>query len=107
MAIELSPKQYQTSLTWDEAKLYCFSLNINGSIGWRLPTINEVVALKLNDGYYWCYQDDTAESEWTSTTNPMNHLPYDPDNFAPAIYGARVDFDPKDTENLVRPVRVI
>lgn len=28
-------------MTYDEARMYCFSLNIDGKIGWRLPTTNE------------------------------------------------------------------
>jgi hypothetical protein len=28
-------------MTYDEARMYCFSLNIDGKIGWRLPTSNE------------------------------------------------------------------
>jgi hypothetical protein len=28
-------------MTYDEARMYCFSLNVDGKIGWRLPTSNE------------------------------------------------------------------
>lgn len=107
MAIELSPKQYQTRLNWDDARVYCFSMNIDGSIGWRLPTIDEITALNLNGGFYWCLQDQRAENYWYSSTNSMNHLPYDPDTYAPALYGTRLEFDLKDEENIVRPVRTI
>jgi hypothetical protein len=107
MAIELSPKQYETKLNWDDARVYCFSMNIDGAIGWRLPTINEVTALKLNGGFYWCAQDQHAENYWSSDTNSMKHLPYDPANYAPALYGTRLEFDLKDEENHVRPVRTI
>jgi hypothetical protein len=32
-------------MTWDDARLYCFSLNIDGKTGWRLPTIEELDSL--------------------------------------------------------------
>lgn len=32
-------------LKWDDARLYCFSLNIDGKVGWRLPTIEELDSL--------------------------------------------------------------
>lgn len=39
--IEVAPKEYWKQLTMQDAKLYCFTLNINGKIGWRLPTERE------------------------------------------------------------------
>ena len=42
MNIELAPLEYIKALTWDEARLYCFSLNIDGKVGWRLPTMREL-----------------------------------------------------------------
>lgn len=41
MNIELAPEAYWKDLPVDEAILYCFSLNIDGKIGWRLPTDRE------------------------------------------------------------------
>lgn len=34
---------YEThlSMDWDTARFYCFALNIDGKIGWRLPTKEE------------------------------------------------------------------
>jgi len=31
---------YETNLNmdWDTARFYCFALNVDGKIGWRLPT---------------------------------------------------------------------
>jgi hypothetical protein len=42
MNIELAPIEYMKAMSWDEAKLYCFLLNIDGKIGWRLPTMREL-----------------------------------------------------------------
>lgn len=44
----ISPLEYHIRLmTKDEAIMYCFSLNINGDIGWRLPTLAEVRYMRL------------------------------------------------------------
>jgi hypothetical protein len=50
--IEIAPEKYWKHLQFDEAKLYCFSLNINGKIGWRLPTHSEY--MKFNSPW-WRY----------------------------------------------------
>lgn len=58
MNIELAPIEYQKALNWYDANLYCFSLNIDGKIGWRLPTVKEESWLKhqsipSSDEWYW------------------------------------------------------
>lgn len=40
LKIELAPESSQ-SMSYDEALLYCFLLNIDGEIGWRMPTLDE------------------------------------------------------------------
>ena len=47
--LEVAPHEYRPELTWQEAKMYCFSLNIDGTIGWRLPTSFEWNALTIQD----------------------------------------------------------
>ena len=42
MNFELSPEEYWKSLTQTEARFYCFTLNVDGKIGWRLPTRHEL-----------------------------------------------------------------
>ena len=37
--------EIDTCLEWDDARLYCFSLDVDGKTGWRLPTIEELTAL--------------------------------------------------------------
>jgi hypothetical protein len=39
--IEIAAEDYWKVLSIDEAVMYCFTLNINGKIGWRLPTRDE------------------------------------------------------------------
>lgn len=41
MTIEIAPKEYHIECSLPEAILYCFTLNIDGKIGWRLPTDEE------------------------------------------------------------------
>lgn len=41
MNFEIAPKSTEVKLNWDDAKLYCFSLAIDGKTGWRLPTVRE------------------------------------------------------------------
>jgi hypothetical protein len=43
MNFELAPEEFHKKLSLEEAQLYCFSLNIDGKTGWRLPTYNEYV----------------------------------------------------------------
>jgi hypothetical protein len=39
--IEIAPEEYHIRCTYQEAILYCFTLNINGKTGWKLPTFEE------------------------------------------------------------------
>ena len=82
--IEIAPKSTEIESNWYDARLYCFSLNIDGKTGWRLPTVEE---LKLfytlaNDlkGWYWSadeYDDDRAyDANWISVLTTE----YSPEN---------------------------
>ena len=39
--IKLAPKEYWKECLIEEAMLYCFVLNVDGQLGWRLPTAFE------------------------------------------------------------------
>lgn len=41
--IELAPQSTDVILNWKDANLYCFLLNIDGKLGWRLPTLDEMM----------------------------------------------------------------
>jgi hypothetical protein len=59
MKYEIAPKDTEIkAVYWEEATLYCFTLNINDKTGWRLPTkeeLNEIYQSKNDfDGhFYW------------------------------------------------------
>lgn len=42
MKFEIAPKSTEMQTNWEDAKLYCFALNIDGKTGWRLPTLKEL-----------------------------------------------------------------
>lgn len=42
MNIEVSPKEYERVLNWNDGKLYCSLLVIDDKNDWRLPTIEEL-----------------------------------------------------------------
>ena len=41
MNIEVAPDEFWIKCTYNEAILYCFQLEIDGKVGWRLPTYTE------------------------------------------------------------------
>jgi len=61
MNFEIAPKSTEVQLNWDNARLYCFALNIDGKTGWRLPTREE-----LNE-IYESRNDFDEEWYWSST----------------------------------------
>ena len=92
--IEIAPKQTERYVNWADARLYCFALNIDGKIGWRLPTKKELntfdkIEHELEDEYYWSGQSRTDISTWVQRFNGYRH------QFATHI----------ESRNWVRPVR--
>jgi hypothetical protein len=58
MNFEIAPKETEIQANWDDANLYCFSLNIDGKTGWRLPHLNELDLIyqtenDFGDNTYW------------------------------------------------------
>ena len=62
MNFEIAPKETMIRANWNDAKLYCFALNIDGKTGWRLPTKDE-----LNQIYKSKNDLDGRNTYWTST----------------------------------------
>jgi hypothetical protein len=51
MYIEIAPPEYQVKMPQNTAKMYCFSLNIDGKVGWREPTTDELFAISKSIEY--------------------------------------------------------
>lgn len=63
MNIELSPKEFETVLTFYEAKFFILFLDIDNKRGWRLPTLKELNTCNLF-GAYWCAEDEGHLEKW-------------------------------------------
>ena len=61
MNIEISPKEYERQLNWNDAMLYCQLLVIDNKNDWRLPTREE-----LNNIYH-SENDFVGSGYWSST----------------------------------------
>lgn len=67
MNFEIAPKETEIRANWYEARMYCFSLDIDGKVGWRLPTKGE-----LNEIYQIHQSNNVFTKEagyWSSTEN--------------------------------------
>ena len=70
MNFEIAPKETEVQLNWDDACLYCFSLNIDGKTGWRLPTQEELNEMFESDnnveerGWYWTTTGYIGNYRW-------------------------------------------
>jgi hypothetical protein len=74
MAIEIAPEEYhKEEITYSEALVYCFSLNIDGKIGWRLPTDQEYV-FELPDRYNVLFQNCNYFDRNTATCIPVRDV---------------------------------
>jgi hypothetical protein len=51
--IECAPKEYAALHTWNDAELYCRFLSADGKHDWRMPTVEELFAIKKQDTNYW------------------------------------------------------
>ena len=69
MNFEIAPKETEIKANWDDARLYCFALNIDGKTGWRLPTkeeLNEIYE-SVNDfekAWYWSSTEADGYGAW-------------------------------------------
>lgn len=93
MNIEISPKEYERRLNWNDAKLYCELLTIDGKMDWRLPTKDE-----LNE-IYNSKNDFVGSSYWSSTEYGGNFAWFQ------YLSSGFQGFYNKNTSNYVRAVR--
>lgn len=78
MKYEIAPKSVEVKLNWTDARFYCFSLNIDGKTGWRLPSKKELDTFdmdthQLENGYYWSGQSNSDISSWVQKFNGYRH----------------------------------
>jgi hypothetical protein len=69
MNFEIAPKSTEIESNWFDAKLYCFSLNIDGKTGWRLPTkqeLNEIYQSEndFENSWYWSSTEYDGDYAW-------------------------------------------
>jgi len=80
MNFEFANEKYWKDLTFDEAKMYCFSLTIDGKTGWRLPTSAEHALIgvtlweQFNQLRSSCYLFWDSEGE-SNTNEVSNTIP--------------------------------
>jgi len=104
--IEIAPKEYEISIGYQEARMYCFSLNIDGKIGWRLPTIEELenIYTCVNDfmknGWYWS-STEVENGVWFKSFS--QYPKHGPTGWKDIIYFT--EFHTNVNSMLVRPVR--
>jgi hypothetical protein len=78
MNFEIAPKSTEIQSNWFDAKLYCFSFNIDGKVGWRLPTIEELVAIyksehDFNNYWYWSSTEYDDKYVWFQGTGDKGY----------------------------------
>lgn len=91
MNFEIAPKSTEIESNWDDARLYCFALNIDGKTGWRLPTKDELSEICESDHDFethWCFYWSSTELNsylawyqnfsigWSNYTNKIHSRNY-------------------------------
>lgn len=68
--IEIGPIS-QESMSYDNAILYCFLFNLDGKIGWRMPTFNEYIE---SDAMGWYVYDVSRHSNDLYPVTPVRDI---------------------------------
>ena len=79
MTFEVSAPEYWKELNYQNAKLYCFALTIEGKTGWRLPTVEElktiITGIDCGSIFYWSSEDwADVEPDWADVEPSMGCL---------------------------------
>ena len=71
MNFEIAPKSTEIRANWDNARLYCMFLEIDGKKGWRLPTKEELIEIYKSGNnftdkrsYYWSSEEFSTDFAW-------------------------------------------
>jgi hypothetical protein len=72
--VELAPQSYIKATSLEEAQMYCFSLNIDGKVGWRFPTPEECYYFNLMHAYFWHSDDIGNDPDETCLIHPVRDL---------------------------------
>jgi hypothetical protein len=68
--IEIGPISPE-AMSYDNAIMYCFSFNLDGKIGWRMPTRNEYLE---SDAIGWYVHDKLRHSNDLYQVTPVRDL---------------------------------
>jgi hypothetical protein len=81
MKYEIAPKSTEIQANWDDARLYCFALNIDGKTGWRLPTKEELYSIYHSENdfvssFYWSSTEDDGGTAWSQNMSAGSRYNY-------------------------------
>ena len=101
MRFEIAPKETESQANWDDARLYCFALNIDGKTGWRLPTIYELIRIyNSKNDFEKLLHSDFNSRYWSSSERGGSHAWYQ-DFYNGSLYS----FDKNHAGVYVRAIR--
>lgn len=74
MNFEIAPKETEIRANWDNARLYCTFLEVDGKRGWQLPTKEELNEIYNSDNdfekvWYWSSTENNGSNAWVQYFN--------------------------------------
>lgn len=69
MNFQIAPKSTEVKLNWEDAKLYCSSLDLYSKTDWRLPTKEELNQIyesgnDFDKDWYWSSTENCGDYAW-------------------------------------------
>lgn len=102
-----NPSSKATSEDWDDAILYCKTLEINGKKNWRLPTFDELLSIvdysRVNPAINPIFEEVAEGTYWTAT----NFSPTDARAWTIHFSTGKSYYSYKTTNHAVRCVKDI